>query len=211
MQRPAPKFYPVLTLCSQLVLPSWAVLASLTPCLRHRSATDTSASCSLLACELDALRHSHVVNERKVRARLVRVAGTVRLVLLGADRHGSARFMQACALIPICRYACYKSALAVVLDVDQTCQQYHESLATSSRFSAIISTRSKSTRISWYYAAGATMPGQGSKAAHRVDRRFRSKFQIVSGFLLTLVVSLPLSWPSRAQMGSVRVVFTKAG
>ena len=119
--------------------------------------------------------------------------------------------MQACALIPICRCACYKSALAVALDVDQTCQQYHESLATSSRFSAIISTRSKSTRISWYYAAGATMPGQGSKAAHRVDRRFGSKFQIVSGFLLTLVVSLPLSWPSRAQMGSVRVVFTKVG
>jgi hypothetical protein len=58
---------------------------------------------------------------------------------------------------------------------------------------------------------GATVPGQQSKGAHRVDRRFRSKLQIVSWFLLTLVVCSPLSWPSQAQMGSVRVVFTKLG
>src|SRR5262245_32744433 len=78
-----------------------------------------------------------------------------------------------CALIPICQHPFYKFALAVVLDVDQTCQQCRERLDQ-------IHHRSKGTRISWYYAEEATVPGQGSKAAHRVDR----KFQIVSGFLL---------------------------
>src|SRR5215470_881931 len=55
------------------------------------------------------------------------------------------------------------------------------------------------------------MPGHEPNRVHGSDRRFQIKRQIVLWFILVFAATSLPSRPSQAQMGSVRVVFTKIG